>query len=73
VTLKIPAGTQNGRTFRVKGRGVGSNGRAKSGGDLLVTVQVAVPEKLSRKERELLREFASLSDVSPRSHLGMDQ
>jgi hypothetical protein len=36
-------------------------------------VQVAVPEKLSRKERELLREFASLSDVSPRSHLGMDQ
>jgi hypothetical protein len=32
-----------------------------------------VPEKLSRKERDLLREFASLSDVSPRSHLGMDQ
>jgi molecular chaperone DnaJ len=73
VTLKIPAGTQNGRTFRVKGRGVAGNGRAKPGGDLLVTVQVAVPEKLSRKERELLREFASLSDVSPRSHLGMDQ
>ncbi|HZD37810.1 MAG TPA: molecular chaperone DnaJ [Actinomycetes bacterium] len=72
VTLKIPAGTQNGRTFRVKGRGVPGNGRSKPGGDLLVTVQVAVPEKLSRKERDLLREFASLSDVSPRSHLGMD-
>jgi molecular chaperone DnaJ len=73
VTLKIPAGTQNGRTFRVKGRGVAGNGRAKLSGDMLVTVQVAVPEKLSRKERDLLREFASLSDVSPRSHLGMDQ
>jgi molecular chaperone DnaJ len=73
VTLKVPAGTQNGRTFRVKGRGVQGNGRNKPGGDMLVTVQVAVPEKLSRKERDLLREFASLSDVSPRSHLGMDE
>ncbi|HZC99157.1 MAG TPA: molecular chaperone DnaJ [Actinomycetes bacterium] len=73
VTFKIPPGTQNGRTFRVKGRGVPGNGRSKPAGDLLLTVQVAVPEKLSRKERELLREFASLSDVSPRSHLGMDR
>lgn len=73
VTLKVPPGTQNGRTFRVKGRGVQGNGRGKPGGDMLVTVQVAVPEKLSRKERDLLREFASLSDVSPRSHLGMDE
>jgi molecular chaperone DnaJ len=73
VTLKVPAGTQNGRTFRVKGRGVQGNGRGKQSGDMLVTLQVAVPEKLSRKERDLLREFASLSDVSPRSHLGMDE
>jgi molecular chaperone DnaJ len=73
VTFKIPPGTQNGRTFRVKGRGVPGNGRSRPTGDLLLTVQVAVPEKLSRKERELLREFASLSDVSPRSHLGMDR
>ncbi len=71
VTLKVPAGTQTGRTFRVKGRGVPSSGR-KGGGDLLVTVQVAVPERLSRKERELLREFASLSDESPRAHLGVE-
>ncbi len=73
VTVKVPPGTQNGRTFRVKGRGVPGNGRSKPAGDLLITVQVAVPEKLSRRERELLREFASLSDVSPRSYLGMDQ
>jgi len=71
VTLKVPAGTPNGKTFRVKGRGVPGSGR-KSGGDLLVTVQVAVPEKLSRRERDLLREFASLSDASPRAHLGVE-
>jgi molecular chaperone DnaJ len=71
VTLKVPAGTQNGRTFRVRGRGVPSGGR-KGGGDLLVSLQVAVPEKLSRKERDLLREFASLSDSTPRNHLGID-
>src|ERR671914_730501 len=68
VTLKVPAGTQNGRTFRVRGRGVPSSGR-KRGGDLLVSLQVAVPEKLSRKERDLLREFASLSETTPRNHL----
>jgi molecular chaperone DnaJ len=71
VTLKVPAGTQNGRTFRVRGRGVPGSGR-KGGGDLLVSLQVAVPEKLSRKERELLREFASLSEATPRNHLGID-
>ncbi len=71
VTLKVPAGTQNGRTFRVRGRGVQGTGRRNTG-DLLVSLQVAVPEKLSRKERDLLREFASLSDLSPRNHLGVD-
>jgi DnaJ-class molecular chaperone len=71
VTLKVPAGTQNGRTFRVRGRGVPGSGR-KGAGDLLVSLQVAVPEKLSRKERDLLREFASLSDTTPRNHLGID-
>jgi molecular chaperone DnaJ len=71
VTLKVPAGTQNGRTFRVRGRGVPGAGR-KGAGDLLISLQVAVPEKLSRKERDLLREFASLSDTTPRNHLGID-
>ncbi|HYY80183.1 MAG TPA: molecular chaperone DnaJ [Actinomycetes bacterium] len=72
VTLKVPPGTQNGRTFRVRGRGVPGTARRLLG-DLLVTVEVAVPERLSRKERDLLREFASLSDKSPRAHLGMDR
>jgi len=71
VTLKVPPGTQNGRTFRVRSRGVPGAGR-KHAGDLLVSLEVAVPEKLSRKERELLREFASLSEISPRTHLGVE-
>jgi len=68
VTMRIPAGTQNGRTFRVRGAGAPK----KSGdghGDLLVTVQVAVPAKLSKRERKLLEEFATQSDESPRRHL----
>ena len=44
VTLKIPPGTPNGRTFRVRGKGVAAQGRHP--GDLLVTVEVAVPAKL---------------------------
>jgi len=71
VTLRIPAGTQNGKTFRVRGRGVPAGGR-RSAGDLLVTVSVAVPTRLSRKEKELLEEFASLSDESPRASLGIE-
>ena len=50
VTLKIPAGTPNGRTFRVRGKGV----QRKDGhtGDLLVTVEVQVPAHLDAKARE---------------------
>ena len=44
VTLKIPAGTASGRTFRVRGRGVPK--RSGGAGDLLVTVEVAVPKNL---------------------------
>ena len=44
VTLKIPAGTASGRTFRVRGRGVPK--RSGGTGDLLVTVEVAVPKNL---------------------------
>jgi molecular chaperone DnaJ len=71
VTLRVPSGTKSGRTFRVKGRGVtggGSNGRT---GDLLVTVEVAVPAKLSDAEREAIEALAAASTESPRRHLGV--
>lgn len=58
VKLKIPAGTQSGRSFKLSGRGVpGLNGRAR--GDHIVTVTVEIPTKLSAKQRELLEQFAS--------------
>jgi molecular chaperone DnaJ len=70
VTLKIPAGTSNGRTFRIRGKGVP---KPKGGaGDLLVTVQVDVPSKLSKEERELLTRLRDLQDGSPRRHLGTE-
>lgn len=67
VTLKIPPGTSNGRTFRVKGRGVPrKNGTA---GDLLVTVEVAVPQKLSAEAKKALEAFAAAAPEDPRAHL----
>jgi molecular chaperone DnaJ len=69
VTLTVPAGTRSGRTFRVKGKGVPA---AKGTGDLLVTVEVAVPSKLSSAERKALEAFQAAGDgASPREHLGV--
>lgn len=59
VRLKVPAGTPSGRVLRVKGRGVQT---ANATGDLLVTVQVVVPQKLSRKAKQALETFAAESD-----------
>jgi molecular chaperone DnaJ len=68
VTIRVPAGTRSGRTFRVKGRGVPG---PKSAGDLLVTVEVAVPATLSDGERRAVEELRSASTESPRAHLGV--
>jgi molecular chaperone DnaJ len=70
VTLKIPPGTKAGKTFRIRGKGVP---KAKGGaGDLLVTVQVDVPSKLSKEERDLLRRLQEVQKESPRSRLGVE-
>jgi molecular chaperone DnaJ len=68
VVLRVPPGTRSGRTFRVKGRGVVDE---KGSGDLLVTVEVAVPTKLSPAQREAIEALASASTESPRTHLGV--
>jgi molecular chaperone DnaJ len=59
-TLKIPAGTQNGTTFRIKGRGMPSVGGNGSRGNHCVTVTIDVPSKLSKEQREKLQEFEKL-------------
>jgi molecular chaperone DnaJ len=68
VTLKVPAGTPSGKTFRVKGKGAPRRG---GHGDLLVTVNVDVPKKLSKREKELLGELRDAETESPRAELGV--
>ena len=60
VVLKIPAGTQPGRKFRIKGEGIAKGERR---GDQLVTVQVTLPEQLSPEQEELLKKFAEASGM----------
>jgi molecular chaperone DnaJ len=57
VKIKIPAGTESGRVFRLRGNGV-PDVRTGHTGDLYVRVQIAVPKKLSSKQEESLRKFA---------------
>lgn len=62
--VKIPAGTQNGTTFRLRGKGLRLLGSDRTG-DLYVHVQIAVPTKLSADQRAKLEEFAkTLGDSS---------
>lgn len=68
VTLKVPAGTPNGKTFRVRGKGAPKKG---GHGDLLVTVNVDVPGKLSREEKQLLKQLQDAQTESPRKRLGV--
>jgi molecular chaperone DnaJ len=68
VSVKVPAGTSSGRTFRVRGRGVQkANGAA---GDLLVTVGVAIPTHLDEQASEALRSYAEATkSFDPRAGL----
>ena len=68
VTVRIPAGTPNGRTFRVRGKGV----RRADGtyGDLLVTVEVMVPKNVSTKGRQALEDLReATAGEDPREEL----
>ena len=59
-TIRIPAGTQFGKMFRVKGKGMpGTGGRPR--GDLLVKIKVEIPVELSARQKEL---FQGLADIA---------
>jgi len=66
VSLKVPAGTTSGRTLRVRGRGVPGKGRA---GDLLVTVEVAVPQRLTPGAREAIEKLGTELPDDPRPEI----
>jgi len=59
VKIKIPAGTEGGRVFRLRGHGVPDVRNGGQKGDLYVRVQIAVPKKMSSRQAQLLREFAN--------------
>jgi molecular chaperone DnaJ len=60
VNLRIPAGTQSGTQFRIRGKGVEKGGRR---GDQYVRVKVSVPTKLDEQEEKLMREFAQAAEL----------
>ena len=58
--VKVPAGTQTGKQFRLKAKGMPVL-RSKNCGDLYILVSVETPQNLNKRQRELLREFADIS------------
>lgn len=61
VTMKLPAGTEGGKVFRVRGKGMPDLRNDSDFGDLYVRVMIDVPKKLSNDQRRLLEEFAKAS------------
>jgi len=59
-SLKVPTGTQGGKMFRLKGKGI-KNVQGHGQGDEIVRVIVEIPTKLNAKQKELLEEFAKIS------------
>jgi molecular chaperone DnaJ len=57
-TLKIPEGTQTGATFRLRGKGMPDVVANRGRGDLLVTVKVVTPRKLTKEQRKVLEQLA---------------
>ncbi|MBX3175080.1 MAG: molecular chaperone DnaJ [Gemmatimonadaceae bacterium] len=63
VTLTLPAGTPSGKRFRVRGQGVAKE-KDSQRGDLLVEVQVVVPESLTKEQQELFKKFAAAAGLA---------
>ncbi len=60
VAVRIPAGTQPGRKFRLKGMGIERNGQR---GDQYVQIDVTIPKKLSDEQEKLLKDFAAAAEM----------
>ncbi len=65
--LKVPEGTQTGQQFKMRGKGVKSV-RTGEVGDLMCRVIIETPVKLSKKQKELLQEFAETMEGSGATH-----
>jgi len=67
VDLKIPAGSQQGRKLRLKGRGI----PAKSPGDLYVVLQIALPPADSSEAKQIYKQMGEEMEFNPRTGLGV--
>lgn len=67
IDIDVPEGTQSGKQFRLRGRGV-RGVRSAGSGDLYCTVMVETPVRLSKKQKELLREFGGTLDEEGGTH-----
>ncbi len=68
VKLRLPAGTQEGRQFKVRGAGA-PKVRGEGSGDLIVRAKLVVPKKLNRRERDILQALAEERDEDVREDL----
>jgi len=67
VTLSIPAGSSSGKRLRLKGQGVQQ--RDGTAGDLIVTLQIELPDPMDDASRELAKQFDERNPISLRSDL----
>ncbi len=74
VKMRLPEGTQPGKIFRLRGKGVPQHG-GSGRGDQIVTIQLEVPEKLTEKQRGLLEQFAAETgeEVHPQRKTFLDK
>jgi molecular chaperone DnaJ len=72
VTVKVPAGTPSGKVMRVRGKGIPSSGGSANGkgaGDLLVTIDVQVPQELTDDQRAAVEALTGVLDAPPRASM----
>jgi molecular chaperone DnaJ len=68
VSLKVPSGSQTGKLLKIKGRGA-PRLKGSGRGDLVARLNVTVPKKLTKKEREALEALQQVSRENPREGL----
>lgn len=68
VSVNVPPGSQNGTTLRLKGLGLPAAG-GEPAGNLLVKLEIRIPEKMTPREKELLQKLQEASGFNPRSNL----
>ena len=64
ISISIPAGTQNGKLLRIKGKGMPHYDHPEQHGDLLLEIHVNIPEQLSEQQKELFRQLQQSFDTS---------